>query len=246
MTMTTSPFTRLPHHLDPFGLIAGPPLHRHPRLRFITDGGDGAGAGGDGAGSGTGDGAGAGSGDGTGDEQLGPAGVQAYERTKNELRGKKAELRAYADLGLTPDEIKALVAEKNAGKQPDEETIRKTAERDAQRAADARLHGRLRTAEVRTQAAELGFNNPLDALALLPTADLEKIDVADGDIVDSDAVKKLLTTLATDRPYLLKDPTATVDFRQVGIGGAGSGPAKREVGAGLPRLRQAYESTSKK
>jgi DNA-binding transcriptional MerR regulator len=176
---------------------------------------------------------------------LGDAGQQAIDRMKTERNTARQEAKAYKDLGLSPDEIRALVAEKNAGTAPDPEKIAREAQKAADAAAKDRYDGKARGSEVRAQAAELNFIKPTQALALLDPKDLADIDVDDDGEVDADAVKKLLEKLATDNPHLLKPTDTTPDYRSAGIGGSGSG-TKPEVRPGVDRIRNAYANSPKK
>lgn len=213
--------------------VIGRTLHNLRGIRYVE--GEG---GNEGEGSGDGDGEDA-------DKDLGDAGQKALERMKERERASRAEAKAYKDLGLTPDEIKALVEDRDKATAPDEDKIRKEAQRTADAAARDKYVGKLRNSNVREQAASLGFASPSDALALLPQKDLADVDVSDDDDVDEDAVKKLLQKLATDKPYLLKPTDTTADHQTAGIGASGSGK-QPDVQPGLPRLRSAYENSSKK
>jgi len=238
MTICTHPTAlgKLPAHLDRFGLISG--RQAYPlRLRFGDEGGDGTGAGGDG-------GAGDGEGDGEDGDKLGDAGARALERAKRRDKESRAALKEYADLGLTAAEIKAIVDEKNKGTAPDADAIAKQARRDADKAANERLHGRLRSSSVREQAASLDFIDPSEALALVDRKALDAVEVDDDDEVDSPAIKKLLEELATRKPHLLKTKDSVADSRIAGIGARGSG-AKPESKPGRDRMRSAYESSGK-
>ncbi|WP_295821566.1 hypothetical protein [uncultured Microbacterium sp.] len=157
----------------------------------------------------------------------------------------QGDLRAFTDLGLTPAEIKAL---KDAPGSPDAKDVEKRI-KDALDAANAenteKSNARARSAEVRAQAAELGFIKPAQALALVDAKELAKVTVSDDGDADQGAVKKLLDDLARENPHLLKPTDTTADHRAAGIGGTGSA-AKAEVGAGTDRMRAAYASTTSK
>jgi hypothetical protein len=239
MTICTHPTAlgKLPAHLDRFGLISG--RQAYPlRLRFGDEGGDGTGAGGDG-----GEGGGEGGDDGDGDEQLGDAGVRAFERTKTELRERKGELKAWTDLGLTVDDVKAL-RDGQGGQGVDvagiEQRVRATlqTEFDEQRSSDARASA------VRELAATSGFVNPKQALRLIDDAELAKVAVKDG-TADEAGVKKLLDDLAKESPYLLAPTDSTADARTAGIGASGAGTTS-EPKPGTDRLRSAFASTGTK
>lgn len=245
MTTCTQPTSlgKLPAHLDPFA----PRAYGMPRLRFANEDPGAAGAGGTPPGTPPAAPPAAPVAPGTpaattppADEPLGDAGVRAYERTKEELRDRKAELKAFTDLGLSADDIKALTQ----GKGPEgvdvagiEQRVRQSlqADFDAQRASDAR------TSAVRELAATSGFVNPKQALRLIDDAELAKVPVKDG-TADEAGVKKLLDDLAKESPYLLAPTDSTVDHRAAGIGAGGSGTPP-ESKPGTDRLRSAYAST---
>jgi len=80
---------------------------------------------------------------------------------------KTNELRAFTDLGLTPDEIKALQAKPAPTSEKDIEKIIGERVKEVEAAQTERSNAKARAAEVRAQAAELGFIKPAQALALL-------------------------------------------------------------------------------
>lgn len=63
-----------------------------------------------------------------------------------------------------------------------------------------RFLSKLVGSEAKAIAANLGFNDPADALTVIDQASLPVKD----DEPDADAIKKLVEKLATDKPYLLK------------------------------------------
>lgn len=219
--------------------VYGPPFRSKLDLmgiRFADEGGDGAGAGGDLS----------------ADElaALGDPGKQAIERMKGTVQATKAEMKAFADLGLTPAAIKALV---DASKAPtpdakpdakvDEDAIEKRIRTAIETEVNGKADARSRASEVRAQAAELSFIKPMQALALLDQAKLAavKVDPATGD-ADAAAVKALLDELAADSPHLLKPTDTTPGHKQVGIGGTGSGTTS-DVQPGAARIAHAYANS---
>lgn len=240
-----TPLGKLPAHLDPFASRA----YGMPRLRFNVEDPGAAGAGGTPPGAPPAAPPAAPAAPNTpaaakppADEPLGDAGVRAFERTKEELRDRKAELKAFTDLGLSADDIKAL----REGKGPEsvdvagiEQRVRQSlqAEFDEQRATSARASA------VRELAATSGFVNPKQALRLIDDAELAKVAVKDG-TADEAGVKKLLDTLATDSPYLLAPKDSTADARTAGIGASGAG-AQPESKPGIDRMRDAYATSGK-
>lgn len=211
-------------------------------IRFANDD-----AGGTGAGAGDPD-----AGELTADEiaALGDPGKQAIDRMKGVVQATKAELKAYADLGLSAADIKAMVeasrAPKVEEKPVDESAIEKRIREAIEAESNSKSDARSRAAEVRAQAAELDFIKPMQALALLDQAKLAavKVDPATGD-ADAASVKALLEDLAKDSPHLLKPTDTTPGHKQVGIGGTGSGTTP-DVQPGAARIRNAYENSAKK
>lgn len=159
---------------------------------------------------------------------------------------KDGELRAFTDLGLTAAEIKAL--KDGAASAPSDKDIEKrisdaTAKFEAEQTEKS--NAKARAAEVRAQAAELGFIKPAQALALLDTKKLAEVKVDENGDADESAVKALLEALKTDSPHLLKPTDTTADHRTAGIGASGSGTPP-EVRPGIDRMRSAYANTPKK
>lgn len=157
---------------------------------------------------------------------------------------KTNELRAFTDLGLTPDEIKALQAKPGPTSEKDIEKLISERVKEVEAAQTERSNAKARAAEVRAQAAELGFIKPAQALALLDAKKLSEVPVNDDGDADEAAVKKLLEDLKSDSPHLLKPTDSTADHRTAGIGATGSGTTS-EVRPGADRLRQAYVNTTK-
>lgn len=100
------------------------------------------------------------------------------------------------------DDIKAKAARwdeyESSNKTPDEKAL-EDARADAEKSVTERFHARLVSSETKSIAAALGFNDPTDALAVI---DRENLPIKD-DEPDSDAIKKLVEKLATDKPYLV-------------------------------------------
>lgn len=158
---------------------------------------------------------------------------------------KDGELRAFTDLGLTADEIKAL--KEGATSAPSDKDIEKriadaTAKFEAEQTEKSNV--KARSAEVRAQAAELGFIKPTQALALLDAKKLADVTVDENGDADAASVKKLLEDLAKDSPHLLKPTDTTASHRDAGIGAQGSG-AQPDVRPGADRLRRAYAANTK-
>ncbi|MBF4549243.1 hypothetical protein [Pseudoclavibacter sp. VKM Ac-2888] len=200
-------------------------------IRYMTDAGDGSGQQAGAAGVGGGDGA-------QGADGLGDAGKQAIERMKGERNAAQSELKAFTSLGLSADDLKALV-QANQDKSADK--IREQATKEANDAANERLHNKLRSNELRTQAAVLGFNDPNDVGAFLTAEQIAGLSVSDADEVDGAAAKALLEALAKSKPYLVKD--TVTDSRTAGIGSVGSGGGATNVQPGRSRIAAAIAAS---
>lgn len=170
-------------------------------------------------------------------EQLGSGGIKALQAERARAEEAERALKQFAALGLTVDQIKELADKERST--PSVEDIRDQARREAESAVAEKLAAGARAAEVRAQAAELGFHNPADALALIPAEKLAEVKVDDNGFADSEAVKEILTALAKSRDYLVRPATAT--YRGAGIGASGAAGMNTEPG--LPRLRAAYQNT---
>lgn len=160
------------------------------------------------------------------------------------IEQKDATLRTFTELGLTPDEIKALKDKPGPTSEKDIEKIINDRVKEVETAQTERLNAKARASEVRAQAAELGFIKPAQALALLDAKKLAGIPVNDDGDADEAAVKKLLEELKTDSPHLLKPTDTTAHHRDAGIGATGSGNPP-DVRPGADRLRQAYANPTK-
>lgn len=99
------------------------------------------------------------------------------------------------------------------------EAERLAAERDAEREKVKAAVRRAVTAEVRSIAASLKFQDPSDALRML---DLDEFTDDSGE-VDEKAIKVALETIAEKKPYLLVAPVALTPARSGGP--VGGGPA---------------------
>lgn len=157
---------------------------------------------------------------------------------------KDTQLRSFTELGLSPDEIKALKDKPGPTSEKDVQKIIDDRVREVETAQTERLNAKARAAEVRAQAAELGFIKPTQALALLDQKKLAEVKVNDDGDADADEVKKLLEALKTDSPHLLKPTDTTAHHRDAGIGASGSGNPP-EVRPGADRLRSAYANATK-
>lgn len=130
-----------------------------------------------------------------GADQLGDAGKKALDRMKTQRAELKKELAAYKGLGLSADDLKALI-----DKSQDESAKAEAAKvrQEAEGAALAKANERLVKAEIRA-AATGKLANPALALQLL---DVKAFDVNDDGEVDSDAITAALDDLIKNEPYL--------------------------------------------
>lgn len=169
-------------------------------------------------------------------DTLGDGGQKALQAERNARAEAEKTAKAYSALGSVEDLQKLLQANQDKGV----EKIREQAKTEAEAAANERLHNKLRSNVLITQAAVLGFNKPEDATAFLTTEQISGLAVSDSDEVDAAAAKALLDGLVKERPYLVKN--ATPDHRAAGIGSVSSAPNSSSVGPGRPRLAHAYNN----
>lgn len=170
----------------------------------MSDDGSAGGAGGDSGDQGgdTGDTGTDGAGDGDagtdddGADALGDKGKQALDRMKDRLKTARAEAAAYKALGLSPDDIRALIDGKKGGNgdQPDPDKIR----REAETAASKKAAQRIVKAEVRAAAAGK-LADPADAYKFL---DLDEFEVDDDGNVNEDDIADAIDDLVKKKPYL--------------------------------------------
>lgn len=170
---------------------------RFPRLRFNTDGGDGGG-GGDGAPQGTQDG--------TQPPAYTPPASQADLDRIVEARLARERQKLATEYGGDAATVKAQLAEYEKFKESQKTETEKAideAKKGTASEVTQRFLTRLVGSEVKSIAAAAGFNDPADALAVINPAALPVTD----DEPDTEAIKKLVEKLATDKPYLLKAGT---------------------------------------
>ena len=162
-------------------------------------------------------------------------GRKAAETLLSELTGKsKSEIRRLLKDPTKAREALAPAPKDDGTDQVDPEQIR----REAEQAAADKANARLVRAEVRALAAET-FTNPADALHNL---NLDEYEVdEDGELEDPDAVKKALADVLKKNPHYAKKGSTPKPDRSQGP----RGDNKPDPGPGMPRLRQAYASTSK-
>ena len=128
------------------------------------------------------------------------------ERLKRERRARDEKYADYDELKKSAAKLKELEDKQLSEQEKKDKRIaeleKAQADWDAKvKAQQAETNTRLIQAEVRVQAAQMGFTNPDDAYRL---ADLAKVEVQeDGGIK---GVKKALEALKTDKPYLLASP----------------------------------------
>lgn len=220
-------------------VVGGGWSHPYRTGRFdpflYADGGEGGGSGSGGEGGGGEGGAGGGSGEGgTEEDKLGEGGKKALQaerdaRSKAEDRVKELEAKLSRKpkdpgVGAKPDDGKG-------GQAPDTETLK----RELREELTAESNARLIRAEVKAAAAGL-LADPADAPKFI---DLAKIKVGDDGEPDAKAIKKALTDLLKDKPYL----AGTKPWGDVGGGGHDTVPA--DVEPGMARLRHAYATEAK-
>lgn len=142
------------------------------------------------------------------------------------LTGRLAKFSDYDDLKAELDRLRESTA---SDQDKALAAARKEAAEEATKGADTRL----KRAESRALAAELGFHDPSEAHVFI---DLEQVPMVDGD-VDTKALRQTLSEAAEKRPYLLKDPGR--EAGDVGIGRKGSTP---EPEPGVARMESAFDA----
>lgn len=166
---------------------------RFPFLVFADEGGDGGG----------GDGAPAGTQDGTQPPAYTPPQSQADLDRIVEARLARERQKLTSEYGSDPASVKAMREEYEAYKESQKTATEKAideAKKGTETEVSQRFLSKLVGSEVKALAAALGFNDPADALAVIDSASLPVKD----DEPDTEAIKKLVEKLATDKPYLLK------------------------------------------
>lgn len=141
----------------------------------------------------------------TEDATLGDAGKKAIDSMKSKWhteRDKRRELEA---------ELEKLRSSSTSddGGQPNADSIRAEAAREA----TAKANARILKSEVKAAAAGK-LADPADALRYL---DLDKFEVDESGDVDADEIKEAIDSLLTDKPYL---GAAKARFQGTGDGGA--------------------------
>lgn len=195
---------------------------RHGNLRMEATGdGDGTDDGADGQ-----DGAD----DQDGADALADKGKQALDRMKGQRNQFRDELRPWQALGVTPDQVRELLAKQSGGNDaPDADAIR----REAEQAATAKVNQRILRTEIKAAAAGK-LADPADAHQFL---DLDQFEVdADGN-VDESEIAEAIDDLLKSKPYLAAQGRR---FQGGADGGARKETAKPEPAPGLGRLRAAY------
>jgi hypothetical protein len=120
-----------------------------------------------------------------------------------ESRLARERQKLAGEYGGDAASIKAMRDEYEAYKESQKSETEKAID-EAKKAASTetsqRFLSRIVNAEVKAVAGVLGFNDPADALQII---DASKLPVKD-DEPDTDAIRKAIEKLATDKPYLLK------------------------------------------
>ena len=169
---------------------------RFPRLRFNTDG----------DGSGGGDGAPAGTQDGTQPPAYTPPASQADLDRIVEARLARERQKLASEYGGDAATVKKQLEDYQKhldAQKTDHDRALDEAKTTATTETTQKFLSRLVGSEVKALASAAGFNDPADALAVIDPASLPVKD----DEPDTEAIKKLVENLATDKPYLLKPGT---------------------------------------
>lgn len=169
-----------------------------------------------------------------GEAQLGDAGKRALAAEREARSAAEKSLKAFTDLGLTVEQVQALVADGASA-----EDVREQARREAEQVFVQRDAQRARATELRAQAAEAGFHSPADVVKLIDPVKLDAVKVSDSGDADASAVKSILEDLKKSSPYLVKGQGGS--YKDAGIGGVG-GDSAPAAEPGIGRLRAAYSN----
>jgi hypothetical protein len=138
------------------------------------------------------------------------------------------------------DELKTKAAKwdeyESSNKTPDQKAV-DDAKAQAEAETTQRFLRRLVTTETKSIATALGFNDPSDALSVI---NAEQLPVKDEE-PDSEAIKKLVEKLATDKPYLVASGRRQSSPKQKPREGqplSGDEPQKGRAAAALRQLRK--------
>lgn len=170
---------------------------RFPFLRFSTEGGEGGGGGG-------GDGANGVQGGEQPSAYTPPASQEALDQIIQSRLARERQKLA-GEYGGDAASVKAQLNEyqKHLDSQKTEhEKALEAARAEAAGETRTKFLGRIVSTEVKLAATAAGFADPGDVLAFLRSEDLVKDDEP-----DTDAIKKAIDKIATDKPYLLKTGT---------------------------------------
>lgn len=170
-------------------------FQRRPFLLFNTEGGEGGGGN-------SGDGGGGGGGGNEPSTYTPPASQADLDRIV-ESRLARERQKLASEYGGDAASIKAMREEYEAYKESQKSETEKAID-EAKKATASETSQRFLTrivnAEVKAIAGVLGFNDPADALQIVNASQLPVKD----DEPDTDAIRKAIEKLATDKPYLLK------------------------------------------
>lgn len=117
---------------------------------------------------------------------------------ESRLAREREKYKGYDELKAKAEKWDQLEDEK---KTPSEKAIEEARAKASGETA-AKYEQRIASTEVKALAATLGFLDPADALTVL-AGDIPKKD----DDIDTDELKKRVEKLATDKPYLVKEPS---------------------------------------
>ena len=170
-----------------------------------------------------------------GADQLADKGKQALDRMKGQRNQFRDELRPWQALGVTPEQIRDLLASKakddGNGDQPDADEIRRQARAEARAEV---LRDRV-VDRIEAKAAK-DFADPEDAVAILLRS-RKADDFLNGDDIDVEEIEDALKALLKNKPHLAAQGRR---FQGGADGGARKETAKPEPKPGLDRLRAAY------
>lgn len=157
-----------------------------------------------------------------GDKPLGEKGEKALRAEKDKRKAAQKQLREWTTLGLTPAQVRELVAKTSGGGDGDDQPNADEIRRQAQ--AEARAEVMRDRVLDKIEAKARTFADPADAAALL-LREHDVDDFLDDGKIDAEAIAEALESLLEQKPYLAAQSGKR--FQGTGDGGPRKAAPKR-------------------
>lgn len=144
-------------------------------------------------------------------EQLGDAGKRALDRMKQERNEARTALKSFQELGLSAESLAEIVQKHT---EHDQEAALSKARQEGVAEARKGFEQQLRAMAVREQAAGMKFHDPAAAVLFLGDR-LSEVSF-DGDAVDVESVRALLSDVVEKNPYLVQKEEGS--YSDTGLG----------------------------